>query len=334
MSRALAGTRVLWVGKGADVGELVRVLPSIRVALPATAVAVIDENSDGPHPLAAWADYVVVDQTGLQGVLKEIETEPGTGSMLVVARRLASVVAAIAFLVAIWATLVAVFSPPAYLIPSPKQVLDAFLTQPSRFILHAATTAWEAVLGFLVGNSLGIAFAILLARYLRLRSVALPVLISFQAIPIVAFAPLLGVWLGTGLASKVAMAAIICFFPMVVNCLQAFAAVERDFVDLFLLYRASFRITLRRLLLPASSSSIVAALRISAGLAVVGAIVAEMTGADRGLGYLILTGAYRLETDVLFVAMVLSSLLGVAFFQIPKLVELFLPIRWKQRVRI
>jgi NitT/TauT family transport system permease protein len=195
-------------------------------------------------------------------------------------------------------------------------------------------TAEEAVLGFVVGNSLGAGVAILLYRYVRFQRLAMPILISVQAVPIVAFAPLLVVWLGTGLSSKIAMAAIICFFPMVVNSLQAFAAVEHEYLELFKLYRAGYRLLLSRLLLPSSTSAVVAALKISAGLSVVGAIVAEMTGADRGLGYLILNGAYRLETDLMFVAMLLSGILGLMFFHLPDLLVTLLPTRWTRGLAI
>nr|VFJ56524.1 MAG: ABC-type nitrate/sulfonate/bicarbonate transport system, permease component [Candidatus Kentron sp. DK] len=235
---------------------------------------------------------------------------------------------AIGTLITIWWIAVALLKPAPYFFPSPEKVAAAFASNIPSFVSHLLITASEAILGFLAGNGLGIIIAIVLHRYVRLRAFTLPVLISFQAIPIVALAPLLVVWLGTGLLSKVTMAAIICFFPMVVNTLNAFSNVDRDYVELFDFYRAEYPARLRMLLLPASFPTMVAALRISAGLAVVGAIVAELTGADEGLGYLLLNASYRLETDILFVAMLLSGLLGIGFFHMPTLLRFVVPRSW------
>jgi len=207
-------------------------------------------------------------------------------------------------------------------------VIKAFSGQSRVFLEHMRVTAFEAFAGFLVGNGLGILFAMVLHHFYRMREVTMPILISLQAIPIVALAPLLVVWLGTGLISKVAMAAIICFFPMVVNTLNAFANVDRDFQELFTFHQASYPTCLRLLLVPAGFSAILSALRISAGLAVVGAIVAELTGANKGLGYLLLNASYRLETDNMFVAMLLSAILGIIFFHIPTVLKSLVPKSW------
>ena len=314
-------TSVLLIGQGITEPQLSRVLPSLRTANPTLMVIGAAPLANG---LAPWVDDVVQTQD-------EYDSARTTGatSASPVARPLARSMAiaciSLLALVFLWWFITAAFKLPAYLLPSPRAVSNAFFDQPARFLNHLGITAIEAIVGFMFGNILGIALAILLTRYVSLRGFSLPVLISLQAIPIVAFAPLLGVWLGTGFVSKIAMATIICFFPMVVNTMQAFSNVDKEYKELFFMYRSNFRTTLMRLLFPASLPAILAALRISAGLAVVGAIVAEMTGADKGLGYLILNGAYRLETDILFVAMVLSAALGVCFYQIPKIISWLLP---------
>ncbi|MGQ0698800.1 MAG: ABC transporter permease [Panacagrimonas sp.] len=228
----------------------------------------------------------------------------------------------------IWWLAVGIFNPPEYLLPGPVAVLSTLADQPSAYLTHLAVTGYEALLGFMVGNTFGILIAIALYRYSRFKKYTLPVLISFQAIPVVALAPLLVVWLGTGLASKVAMAGIICFFPMVINALHAFSNMDRDYVELFDFYRAGYWSKIRMLLMPASFSAIVAALKISGGLSVVGAIVAELTGADRGLGYILLNASYRLETASMFVGMLLSAVLGIVFFHMPALLKYVVPRSW------
>lgn len=229
-----------------------------------------------------------------------------------------------------WWLVVLIFNPAPYLLPSPVNVVAAFFSQSESFLGHVWVTAQEAGIGFLIGNTLGITLAVVLHHNLRLRNLTLPLLIGFQAVPIVAFAPLLVIWLGTGFLSKIAMATIICFFPMVVNAMQAFSGIDRDYVELFEFYRAEYASKLRLLLIPASFPSILAALKISAGLSVVGAIVAELTGADRGLGYLLLNSTYRLETNITFVAILLSGFLGVVFYRLPSLFQYLLPAKWRK----
>lgn len=236
---------------------------------------------------------------------------------------------AIAFIVALWWSIVAIFSLPTFLLPSPAEVALAFFHRPAFFLQHAQVTAHHAALGFIIGNSLGVALAIVLYRFTRIRTLTMPVLISFQAIPIVALAPILIVWFGTGMASKVVMATILCFFPIVINTLQAFSSIDRDYAELFDFYRANYPQKLKLLLFPASFTSIVAAMQISAGLAVVGTIVAELTGSDRGLGHVLLNTSFRFEIPSMFVAMVLSALLGIVFFNMPRVLRYAIPKSWK-----
>lgn len=324
---SMIGTlKVLAVGAGVSREALARSIPTLRMASPGLAIVGLSLA----HEDCGWADFLVNSPQELSRVLNEVSADLRTRSLSGHVKRAATFVFSLALLVMLWALVVWLFTPAPYLLPSPARVAEAFSVQPLRFAMHAAVTALESIAGFLLGNILGIGLAILLCRYMRIRSFTMPVLISLQAIPIVAFAPLLSVWLGTGYASKVAMAAVICFFPMVVNALEAFANVQQDYVDLFRLYRTKFGKRLSRLLLPASAPAIFSALQISAGLSVVGAIVAEMTGADKGLGFLILNGAYRLETDVLFVAMVLSGAVGISFYYVVGMAKAIAPRAWRR----
>lgn len=316
---------------GGNCQPIKKVLPILRSALPNLAVvahsAVPDRDSlifyrnhvDGLYDLPKEADKLILPD----------DAESRIGPSQLLHERLGNGTLALVVLLTLWWLFVTIFQPAPYLLPSPVAVAAAFVSQSSQFLFHLLVTSYEAFLGFIIGNTLGILLAVLLHRYVNLQKFTMPVLISFQAIPIVALAPLLVVWLGTGLLSKVAMAAIICFFPMVVNGLQAFSNVDRDYVELFEFYRASFIAKLKMLLMPASFTAIIAALKISAGLAVVGAIVAELTGADKGLGYLLLNASYRLETAMMFVAMLLSGALGIAFFHMPLLLRFIVPRSWR-----
>jgi ABC-type nitrate/sulfonate/bicarbonate transport system permease component len=242
--------------------------------------------------------------------------------------KLLKTIVAISIFIIIWLAIVIVFNFPPYLVPSPDLVAVRLVRDINVFFMHTAVTAIEALLGWLVGCTFGAVAGIILHRSRNIQTRLLPVLIGLQSVPIVALAPLLVLWLGTGLTSKLAMAAIICFVPVTISLLVAFDNVPKEYRELFAVYRAGYRTTVLRLLLPASAPAALSGLKIAGGLAVVGAIVAEMTGADRGIGYLILNGAYRLETEVMFVAILLSGLLGFAFFHLPDLLAHALPRRW------
>ncbi|GEM_PF-212904 len=326
----LKARRVKLLIVGGNYQPLKEVLPILRSAIPDLAI-VAHTNIPDRDSLFFYRNHV----DGFYDLPKEVDKlnlseveDAGIERSWFLRERLGNGALALAVLLTLWWSMVVVFRPAPYLLPSPVAVAAAFFSQSSQFLFHLVVTSYEAFLGFVIGNALGITLAILLHRYVNLQKFTMPVLISFQAIPIVALAPLLVVWLGTGLLSKVAMAAIICFFPMVVNGLQAFSNVDRDYVELFEFYRASFVAKLKMLLMPASFHAIIAALKISAGLAVVGAIVAELTGADRGLGYVLLNASYRLETAMMFVAMLLSGALGMAFFQMPLLLRFVVPRSW------
>ncbi len=317
-----------------DFHPLKSVLPALRASMPNLPVVALSGSLDRPstyffrNHVDGLYELPKDSEKLAAAAMLETDMRPH-GWRSFIWEKIANQLLAMTALLVLWWSLVAVLKPAPYLFPSPERVATALVLHIDQFALHLSVTAYEAFLGFVIGNTLGMAIAVVLHRYVSLQKFTLPVLISFQAIPIVALAPLLVVWMGSGLPSKVAMAAIICFFPMVVNGLQAFSGIDRDYVELFDFYRASFMAKLRLLLLPASFPALVAALRISAGLAVVGAIVAELTGADKGLGYVLLNASYRLETDMLFVAMLLSGGLGMAFFQIPSVLRFVVPRSWR-----
>jgi NitT/TauT family transport system permease protein len=309
--------KILFLGAGLSPTDMEVLLPSLRESNPTLVLVAVrvqgeSDHSDRVNDLVdvsvQWPEQAEQLLSELQATLKRVHA----GGQILSTRNLFLVCCAAA-LIALWEVAAHYQVVPPYLLPGPDRIMAAFLAQPGAFLGHTLITAAESAAGFLLGNAAAGLTCVLLYRFDLLRSVSLPFLTGLQAIPIVALAPLLTVWLGTGLASKVTMAAIVCFFPVVANLLAAFAAVDRDLAQLFRFHRASYPQTLARLLIPSSFPAILAGLKISGGLAVVGAIVAEFTGADRGLGYLLLISTYRLETDKLFVAIILSGVLGVIF---------------------
>jgi NitT/TauT family transport system permease protein len=232
-------------------------------------------------------------------------------------------------LTGLWWLAVTVFKIPQYLVPTPNDVARTFLDSPTEFLLHAGRTLFEAFIGFLIALAAGLFGGCVLFRFTTMRQIFLPWTSALQAVPIVALAPLLVVWCGSGLSAKVLMSAIISFFPILNSVLLGFNEVDQDRRLLFKVYRTNYIRTLRYLLLPSALPTIVMGVKISAGLATVGAIVAEMTGADKGLGFVLLNATYRLETPRLFVAIILSGLIGWIAYSFPSVIRLFAPRYWE-----
>ncbi len=233
---------------------------------------------------------------------------------------------------AAWQGVVWAFDVPAYLLPPPYQVARAAVGSGSNLMSATAVTALGAVCGFLASLIVGIFIGLVFSQSSIIRTSCYPYAIFLQTVPIVAIAPLIVIWSGTGLRSVVLTSAIISLFPIVTNVTSGLITIDAGLGDLFRLHRATRWQTMWRLQIPNSLPCLVTGARISSGLAVVGAIVGEFFvgyGATRhGLGYIILYAGPQLKTDELFAATVASSLLGVAIFGVVSLVGHRLLSQW------
>ncbi|GLX69833.1 ABC transporter permease [Paenibacillus glycanilyticus] len=205
-----------------------------------------------------------------------------------------------------------------YLLPKPSDIVQAALENASNLWVSVYTTITEAVLGFLLSIVLGVGFAILLASSKLIERSIYPYAIIMQTIPIVAIAPIIVIWFGAGMNAIIIIAFLIGFFPMLSNTLIGLNSTDHNMKNLFYLYNASSLQTMFRLRLPAALPYIVAGLKISCTLAVIGAIVGEyiagIGGGNGGLGYAITVASSRLQTAYLFACGLSASLLGIAFF--------------------
>jgi NitT/TauT family transport system permease protein len=199
---------------------------------------------------------------------------------------------------------------PEYLVPSPSRISLALWNKRADLILDLGITLLEASLGFLLANVFSLLTGIGFFYSRTAERAVLPLLIGLKAVPIVAIAPLLVLWFGYGLGSKVIMAAIVAFFPLVVGVTTGIRSVNIEAVDLMRSLSATRWELLTKLCLPVAAPYIIAALKVSSTLAVVGAIVGELTGARRGLGFTILMATYNVDTPLLFSAIALSALTG------------------------
>jgi NitT/TauT family transport system permease protein len=210
-----------------------------------------------------------------------------------------------------WQAVVVAAHIPEYLLPSPVAILA---TVDRSLAVQFGVTFVEALAGFLIASAFAFAIAILFVRFGVLERGVFPIAIAVKTTPIVAIAPLLVIWLGTGWWSKIVAAILICFFPVLVNSVKGLKAADLEYRELFQTLGASRAQEFRKLRIPYCLPYLFSALKISSSLAVVGAIVGEFVGATQGLGYLIIISSAHLETATLFSAIFAAALAGIAMF--------------------
>ncbi|AIQ32889.1 ABC transporter permease subunit [Paenibacillus sp. LMG 31459] len=217
---------------------------------------------------------------------------------------------ALGFLI-LWELAVRLLSVPMYLLPSPTQVVSAI---DGSLWSHTLVTLGESLTGFMLANILGLITAVIFVHSKPIEKGMFPLAIALKTTPLVALAPLLVVWLGTGYTSKVIASMLICFFPILVNSVKGLKAIEYEAWELFSTYKGTKSEIFWKLRLPTSLPYIFSALKISTSLAIVGAIVGEFVGANKGLGYVVLVSSYHMDTPVMFSAIIASALCGLLLF--------------------
>jgi NitT/TauT family transport system permease protein len=212
----------------------------------------------------------------------------------------------------LWETLVRLTGLPAFILPSPLAVAERFIRalMDGSLLRHTGVTFFEIVLGLLSGAFSAILVGYAVAKSRLFERIASPFLVASQAVPIVAIAPLLIIWFGQGILSKVLICALIVFFPVLVNTVVGLRAVPRSLNELMRSLHASRWQMLRHLEIPSALPVFLGGLRIGATLSVIGAIVGEFVGADKGLGFLINVGRGQYDTALVFVAV--FTLVGLA----------------------
>ena len=227
----------------------------------------------------------------------------------------------VAVLLALWQAATVAFAIPKWLLPSPLDVALAAWKWKAVLLKDVQVTVWETVLGFVVAVVIAIPLAALLVSSRFLWRALYPVMAGLQSIPKNAIAPILVVWLGTGLSSKVAISFLIAFFPILVNAASGMSQVDADVSDMVKSLRASRAQVFWYLRLPNGLPYIFAAAKVAITLALVGAVIGEFVAADSGLGHLILISASQLDTDLSFVAIGLLAIIGMLLFSAVGLLE-------------
>ena len=211
----------------------------------------------------------------------------------------------------IWQAVVWLTGLPHFILPSPMRVATAMWN--SRVIIaeHSLVTLTEVLIGIAIGSALGMATAIHLAISPSARAVMRPLLVFSQAVPVFALAPILTLWLGYGLWSKVAMAVLIIYFPVTSAFFDGLMRTQQGFLDQARIMGASPVSTMLRIRIPAALPSLGSGLRLAAVYAPIGAVIGEWVGASQGLGYLMLLANGRAKIDLMFAALIVLAIMAV-----------------------
>lgn len=220
-----------------------------------------------------------------------------------------------------WESIARLTGLPVYLLPAPSAVLQRLFADTPMLAGHTLATLLEAVAGLLLGSTAAFLVGALMARSSAAERGLYPLVILVKMIPAVALAPLLIIWLGFGPAPKVVVAALICFFPFVVGTVAGLRAAEPGALEVFRTLGANERELFLRVRLPWALPQLFAALRVATTLALIGAMVSEWLGADRGLGLLVMQANANLDMAGLFAAVLVLALLGAVLNAVVGLAE-------------
>jgi NitT/TauT family transport system permease protein len=237
--------------------------------------------------------------------------------------------------VALWQLAVYLGNFPAFILPPPLKVGERLIQviRDGSLVRHSLVTLGEVASGLALGLGTAVILGYWLAKLNWLERILAPYIVASQSVPVVAIAPLLVIWLGPGVLSKILITALIVFFPILVNIIIGMRAVSRDLYDLMRSFQATRWQTLRYLEIPAAMPVFLGGLRIGATLAVIGAVVGEFVGSDRGLGFLINVGRGMYDTSLVFVAVFTLVAMALIIYVLVSSLERRL-LSWQRRLDV
>lgn len=224
-------------------------------------------------------------------------------------------------LLIVWEAAVRFFDVPRFLLPTPSEIVRLAIDEWSLLQMHSLATIWAILTGYVAAVAFALAVSALMIRFPLFEQLIMPIFVGLQSVPKIAIAPLILVWVGAGIGSKILVVMSIAFFPIVINTMAGFKEVDRGLHDVFRSVAATERQMLLKLRLPYAVPYIFAGLRIGTTLAVLGAIVAEWLAASNGLGYLVLSGSFNFNTARSFTAIIALAIIGTSFFSLMSWIE-------------
>lgn len=229
-------------------------------------------------------------------------------------------------IVILWEIFVRALQIPKVVLPAPSNLLTVFATRASYLLTQAQVTVYETVAGFITAVVLGIAFAILVVQSKLLERTLYPLLVASQVIPKSALAPIFLLWLGYGISSKILIAFLIAFFPITVNAILGMRDTDPDLINFAKSLKVGKWRILSKVRLPNSLPHVFSGLKVAICFALVGAVIGEFIGGDKGLGFVIIYGTYILDIPLLFAALIFLTVIGLILFGVVLALErLLLP---------
>jgi NitT/TauT family transport system permease protein len=229
-------------------------------------------------------------------------------------RRGSASIGAVIGLVFVWQVLVTVFDVPTWLLPAPTAIWTEFVKQAHLLGRHVATTGSGAVSGLAIGAASALVLAIVMVHSRVLQRILMPLLVIDQSVPKLALAPIFVIWFGTGMMTRVVIAVVISFFPIIINAIRGMTTVDRRINDLMSTLSASRWDVLTKVQLPNAIPYIFAGLKVAVPLSIIGAVVAEFMQSDSGLGYVVLVAVGNVNTPLVFVSVLVMALLSLGLF--------------------
>jgi NitT/TauT family transport system permease protein len=226
-----------------------------------------------------------------------------------------------AVLLILWEVLVELIQVPAFILPPPGDLWSSFIKKLPILGHHSLITFVEAGGGFALSLVLGVTFAIAVVYSRHLQNTLYPLIVILYAMPKSAFAPLMVIWVGYGLTSKIAIAFLVAFFPIVVNTVVGLKEVEPELLELARINRGTQFDVFKKIRLPNSIPFMFAGIKVAIVLSVTGAIVAEFVAANEGLGYLVLQANYSLDTAFALVVLLILAILSLALFWLIEIIQ-------------
>ncbi len=219
----------------------------------------------------------------------------------------------IAIFLLLWELATNFFETPVWLVPAPSDILLSFVGRPD-FWGHAWATLYVTVSGFVLAIVIGVPIAVVVVYSPVLRNALYPIILITQSIPKIAFAPILLIWIGYGTKTTVIVAFLVAFWPVIVNTATGLSSPSQELLDLARQLSASQFQIYTKIRFPSALPYFLSGLKVAVTLSVIGAVIGEFVGADRGLGYLVISATSQFKTPVAFAAMGLLALMGIVLF--------------------
>lgn len=221
----------------------------------------------------------------------------------------------------VWEAAIRLFKVSTFVLPAPTAIVASLIENRAPLASAAQSTAVEVLFGFVLASIVGVLVALVIVRFERFGRALYPLVVLFQNVPKVALAPIFILWFGYDLAPKILLIVVIAFFPVAIDMLAGLQSVEPSFVALMHSVGASKGKIMMRVRIPHSLPYLMAGLKVAITFSVIGAIVGEFAGANQGLGYMIQFASTQLDTPLIFAALIVVSVLGLAFYYVVEFAE-------------